>query len=101
MQAKLWPTMKANWVVWPLANFIAFRFLHQDMRILYANFIGVSTLYSQEWTFTCINRQCLWGALYKLSQLLIQDLVPCRYSGARTCRWCSTTKFQRCLLLSR
>jgi hypothetical protein len=44
VQAKLWPTMKANWVVWPLANFIAFRFLHQDMRILYANFIGVSTL---------------------------------------------------------
>ena len=33
--------MKANWAVWPLANFIAFRFLHQDMRILYANCIGV------------------------------------------------------------
>lgn len=41
IQTKLWPTLKANWVVWPLANFIAFRFLHQDMRILYANFIGI------------------------------------------------------------
>ena len=36
--------MKANWVVWPLANFVAFRFLHQDVRILYANIIGVSPL---------------------------------------------------------
>ena len=44
MQEKLWPTMKANWVVWPLANFIAFRFLHQDVRILYANIVGVSSL---------------------------------------------------------
>ncbi len=44
MQDKLWPTMKANWVVWPLANFIAFRFLHQDVRILYANIVGVSPL---------------------------------------------------------
>ena len=42
MQDKLWPTMKANWAVWPLANFIAFRFLHQDVRILYANIVGVS-----------------------------------------------------------
>jgi protein Mpv17 len=41
-QEKLRPTMMANWAVWPLANFIAFRFLHQDMRILYANCIGVS-----------------------------------------------------------
>ncbi|CAL8460547.1 g76 [Coccomyxa elongata] len=41
IQEKLWSTMKANWVVWPLANFIAFRFLHQDMRILYANIIGI------------------------------------------------------------
>ena len=44
MQEKLWPTMKANWAVWPLANFIAFRFLHQDVRILYANIVGVSSL---------------------------------------------------------
>ncbi|CAK0742493.1 hypothetical protein CVIRNUC_001400 [Coccomyxa viridis] len=41
IQEKLWPTMKANWVVWPLANFIAFRFLHQDVRILYANIVGI------------------------------------------------------------
>jgi hypothetical protein len=44
MQEKLWPTMKANWAVWPLANFIAFRFLHQDVRILYANIVGVRRL---------------------------------------------------------
>lgn len=44
MQDKLWPTMKANWVVWPLANFVAFRFLHQDVRILYANVVGVRSL---------------------------------------------------------
>ena len=40
-QEKLWPTLRANWALWPLANWIAFRYLGGDMRILYANIIGV------------------------------------------------------------
>ena len=40
-QEKLWPTVKANWMLWPAANWIAFRFLKADWRILYANIIGV------------------------------------------------------------
>jgi hypothetical protein len=40
-QEKLWPTLRANWALWPLANWIAFRYLSGDMRILYANIIGV------------------------------------------------------------
>ena len=43
-QEKLWPTLQANWALWPLANWIAFRFLSGDMRILYANIIGVSAV---------------------------------------------------------
>jgi protein Mpv17 len=31
----------ANWAVWPAANYIAFRFVPADMRILYANCLGV------------------------------------------------------------
>lgn len=62
VQTKLWPTLKANWVVWPLANFIAFRFLHQDMRILYANFIGVSNCHVQN--------PARMFALYKMFSIL-------------------------------
>ncbi|KAK9827625.1 hypothetical protein WJX81_000286 [Elliptochloris bilobata] len=54
VQEKLWPTLQANWALWPLANWIAFRYLSGDMRILYANCIGVAwcmylslTFYSQ------------------------------------------------------
>ena len=41
-QEKLWPTLRANWALWPLANWIAFRYLGGDMRILYSQIIGVS-----------------------------------------------------------
>lgn len=31
----------ANWAVWPAANYIAFRYIAADMRILYVNVLGV------------------------------------------------------------
>ena len=41
-QTTLPKVLIANWAVWPAANFIAFRFVPADMRILYANCLGVS-----------------------------------------------------------
>lgn len=38
---KLWPTMKVNWTVWPLAHVINFKFVPSSQRILYINTIQV------------------------------------------------------------
>lgn len=38
---KLWPTMKVNWTVWPLAHVINFRFVPSSQRILYINTIQI------------------------------------------------------------
>ena len=38
---KLWPTMKVNWMVWPPAHIINFRFIPQAHRILYVNSIQI------------------------------------------------------------
>ena len=40
-QTTLPKVLIANWAVWPAANYIAFRFIPADMRILYANCLGV------------------------------------------------------------
>lgn len=37
-----WRTLKANWMLWPAANLIAFAMIPQDLRILYSNAIGVA-----------------------------------------------------------
>lgn len=39
--ATLPKVLVANWAVWPAANYIAFRYVAADMRILYANVLGV------------------------------------------------------------
>uniref|UniRef100_A0A7S1XB96 Peroxisomal membrane protein MPV17 n=1 Tax=Compsopogon caeruleus TaxID=31354 RepID=A0A7S1XB96_9RHOD len=41
IREKLWPTMKVNWTVWPLAHVINFRFIPSSQRILYINVIQV------------------------------------------------------------
>lgn len=41
VQDKLWPTMKVNWTVWPLAHIINFRFVPSSQRILYINTIQI------------------------------------------------------------
>mmetsp|Transcript_15182 Transcript_15182/g.32563 ORF Transcript_15182/g.32563 Transcript_15182/m.32563 type:complete len:195 (-) Transcript_15182:585-1169(-) len=41
IENKLWPTMKVNWTVWPLAHVINFRFIPSSQRILYINVIQV------------------------------------------------------------
>lgn len=33
--------LKANWMIWPVANFITFKFIPQDYRILFCNVLGV------------------------------------------------------------
>ncbi|PRP77002.1 hypothetical protein PROFUN_14691 [Planoprotostelium fungivorum] len=35
-----WPTMKANWVLWPAANFINFKFISPQHRLLYVSCIS-------------------------------------------------------------
>lgn len=39
--ANWWRTLKANWVLWPLANTAAFALIPADLRILYGNAVGV------------------------------------------------------------
>ncbi|CAN8075910.1 unnamed protein product [Agarophyton chilense] len=41
VKEKLWPTMKVNWTVWPIAHIINFRFIPSSQRILYINTIQV------------------------------------------------------------
>eukprot|EP00871_Galdieria_phlegrea_P000063 jgi/Galph1/1057/GphlegSOOS_G5804.1 len=41
VKSKLWPTMKVNWGVWPLAHVINFRFVPPSQRILYINSIQI------------------------------------------------------------
>uniref|UniRef100_A0A7S0G6S3 Peroxisomal membrane protein MPV17 n=1 Tax=Rhodosorus marinus TaxID=101924 RepID=A0A7S0G6S3_9RHOD len=41
VREKLWPTMKVNWTVWPIAHLINFRFIPSSQRILYINVIQV------------------------------------------------------------
>jgi Mpv17 / PMP22 family len=36
-----WRTLKANWMLWPAANLVAFAAIPADLRILFANGIGV------------------------------------------------------------
>lgn len=39
--ANWWRTLKANWCLWPAANLVAFAAIPADLRILYANAVGV------------------------------------------------------------
>ena len=41
MQAKLLPTITANYLLWPVAHFVNFRFIPTEHRILYNNVISV------------------------------------------------------------
>ncbi|GIL81358.1 hypothetical protein Vretifemale_10432 [Volvox reticuliferus] len=41
MRDKLWPTMRANYMLWPLAHMINFAFVPPAQRILYCNVLGV------------------------------------------------------------
>lgn len=41
VREKLWPTLKVNWTVWPLAHLINFRFIPSSQRILYINTVQV------------------------------------------------------------
>ncbi|GIL68044.1 hypothetical protein Vafri_21317 [Volvox africanus] len=41
MLHKLWPTMRANYMLWPLAHVINFAFVPPAQRILYCNVLGV------------------------------------------------------------
>ena len=42
MQAKVMPTLLANWAMWPLAHYINFKYVPTDGRILYNNCIAVA-----------------------------------------------------------
>ena len=39
--ADLWPTLIANWKLWPPANFINFRFVPLNYRVLFTNMVAV------------------------------------------------------------
>ena len=44
LQAKFWPTLAANYMVWPLAHIINFKFVPSQFRILYNNAVCVAWL---------------------------------------------------------
>ncbi|KND00844.1 uncharacterized protein SPPG_03948 [Spizellomyces punctatus DAOM BR117] len=41
LQSNLWPTLKANWAVWPAALAINFRFVPLKCRVLVVNILGL------------------------------------------------------------
>jgi len=41
VQAKLLPTMLANWTLWPLAHLVNFKYVPSRQRILYVNVVNV------------------------------------------------------------
>lgn len=38
---KMWPTMKANWSLWPAAQFINFKFVPSELRVIYVNMVAL------------------------------------------------------------
>lgn len=41
VKEKLWPSLKANWVVWPVLHIINFAFIPTSQRILYCNVMAI------------------------------------------------------------
>lgn len=39
--ANIMAILKANWMVWPAANFVTFKFISQDYRILFCNVLSI------------------------------------------------------------
>lgn len=44
VQAKFWPTLIANYAIWPLAHLVNFRFVPAEYRILYNNVVAIGWL---------------------------------------------------------
>lgn len=44
LAAKFWPTLAANWAVWPAAHLVNFRFVPARFRLLYNNSVAVAWL---------------------------------------------------------
>jgi hypothetical protein len=42
MRSKMLPTLKANYILWPLAHIINFAFVPPEQRILYCNAVGIA-----------------------------------------------------------
>ena len=42
LQEKLWPTLKAGWMLWPAAHVVNFALIPTHHRILYANVVSVA-----------------------------------------------------------
>lgn len=40
LRANLWNVLKANWMVWPLVNFITFKFIPMEQRVLFVNLVA-------------------------------------------------------------
>lgn len=56
LQAKFMPTLAANYMIWPLAHLINFKFVPSQYRILYNNVVCVAWLtYLSLLTHTKIN----------------------------------------------
>lgn len=41
LKSKLWPSMKANWTIWPAAQFVNFAFIPKTFQIVYVNCIAL------------------------------------------------------------
>ncbi|KIY95774.1 Protein SYM1 [Monoraphidium neglectum] len=42
--AKFWPTLAANWAIWPAAHIVNFRFVPSQFRIAYNNVVAIGWL---------------------------------------------------------
>lgn len=40
LRANLWNILKANWMVWPLVNFITFKYIPMEQRVLFVNVVA-------------------------------------------------------------
>ncbi|KXS10765.1 hypothetical protein M427DRAFT_158774 [Gonapodya prolifera JEL478] len=41
VEREAWPTLVANWVLWPAALLVSFRFVPLDLRVLWMNVVGL------------------------------------------------------------
>lgn len=67
--------------VWPIANTIAFRYIPQDLRIIYQNVLGVAMVHAAMFLLigNCSAASgmncCLWDELHRVERA---SVIPCR-----------------------
>ena len=47
LQARLVPTVLAGWTVWPAVNAVNFKFVPEDLRILFLSLVGIVSAHAR------------------------------------------------------